>query len=56
MEHCADQQRAFYRRQADRLRELAQGCDPRTAQELMRAAQYYLDKLGTPPDATPIAV
>jgi G3E family GTPase len=56
MEHCADQQRAFYRRQAERLLELAAGCDPCTAQELLRAAQYYLDKLATPPEAVPVAV
>jgi hypothetical protein len=56
MEHCEDQQRAFYRRQARRLLAFAEGCaDRRTAEVLLDAARYYLDKLETPPDATAVA-
>ena len=48
----SEQQRAFYRRQADRLLELAKGTDGKTAEVLTAAAQYYLEKLaGSEPAA-----
>ena len=46
MEHSESEERAFYRRQATRLLELADGCKQRTtAEQLLKAAEYYLDKL-----------
>ena len=46
MEYSESEQRAFYRRQATRLLELAEGCrNAVTAAQLMKAAEYYLDKL-----------
>ena len=46
MEYSENEQRAFYRRQATRLLELAEGSrNAVTAAQLMKAAEYYLDKL-----------
>jgi hypothetical protein len=45
----SDEWRAFYRQQADRLLELARGCDRSTARTLTAAAYYYLNKLEPPP-------
>ena len=46
MYHSESEERAFYRRQAARLLELADGCqDRKTAQQLVKAAEYYIDKL-----------
>jgi hypothetical protein len=56
MEHSESEERAFYRRQATRLLELADGCKHRpTAQQLLKAAEYYIDKLEEPPPGSPIA-
>jgi hypothetical protein len=41
--------RAFYSRQANRLRAAARECDdPRTIEQLLKGARYYLDKLQAP--------
>ena len=46
MYHSESEERAFYRRQAARLIELADGCKHRpTAEQLLKAAEYYIDKL-----------
>ena len=46
MEHSESEERAFYRRQATRLLELAEGCKHSpTAEQVLMAAEYYLDKL-----------
>ena len=46
MEYTESEQRAFYRRQAVRLLELAEGCkNTATARQLLKAAEYYVDKL-----------
>jgi hypothetical protein len=46
VEHSESEERAFYRRQATRLLELAEGCKHSpTAEQLLMAAEYYLDKL-----------
>ena len=46
VDHSQSEERAFYRRQATRLLELADGCKHRaTAQQLVKAAEYYIDKL-----------
>jgi hypothetical protein len=52
--HSESEERAFYRRQAARLLELADGCkDHKTAQQLVKAAEYYIDKLEKlPPDSS----
>ncbi len=50
MGYSETEERAFYRRQATRLLQLADGCNHRpTAQELLKAAEYYIDKLEQPP-------
>ena len=55
MRYSESEERAFYRRQATRLLELADGCkNGPTAKELVKAAEYYIDKLEEPP-ASPIA-
>ena len=49
MHYSETEERAFYRRQATRLLELADGCNNRlTAQELLKAAEHYIDKLERP--------
>jgi hypothetical protein len=46
MQYTESEQRAFYRRQATRLLDLAGGCkNVVTAAQLLKAAEYYLDKL-----------
>ena len=46
MRYSETEERAFYRRQATRLLEMAHGCKNRpTAKELLKAAEYYIDKL-----------
>lgn len=51
MEYTESEQRAFYRRQAVRLLELAEGCkNTVTAGQLLKAAEYYVDKLEAAPD------
>ena len=56
MYHSETEERAFYRRQAARLLELADGCKDRaTAQQLVQAAEYYIDKLEEGPPGSPIA-
>ena len=46
MRYSETDERAFYRRQATRLLQLADGCEnQRTAQELLKAAEYYIGKL-----------
>jgi hypothetical protein len=46
VEHSQSEERAFYRRQATRLLQLAEGCKQRTtAEQLLKAAEFYLDKL-----------
>jgi hypothetical protein len=46
MEYSESEQRAFYRRQAIRFLELADGCkNAVTTAQLMKGAEYYLDKL-----------
>jgi hypothetical protein len=47
-EHSENEWRAFYRQQADRLLELARGCDRSTARTLTAAAIRYLNKLEPP--------
>ena len=50
MRYSESDERAFYRRQATRLLELADDCKNRpTAQELLKAAEYYIGKLEQPP-------
>ena len=50
MRYSETEERAFYRRRATQLLELADGCENRpTAQELLKAAEYYLGKLEQPP-------
>ncbi|MBV8753389.1 MAG: hypothetical protein JO328_11085 [Hyphomicrobiales bacterium] len=50
MRYSETDERAFYRRQATRLLELADGCENRpTAKELLKAAEYYIGKLEQPP-------
>jgi hypothetical protein len=50
MRYSETEERAFYRRQAVRLLGLADDCKNRpTAQELLKAADYYIDKLEEPP-------
>jgi hypothetical protein len=50
MRYSETDERAFYRRQATRLLELADRCESRpTAQELLKAAEYYIGKLEQPP-------
>ncbi len=52
MEYTESEQRAFYRRQAVRLLELAEGCkNTATAGQLLKAAEYYVDKLEAAPGA-----
>jgi hypothetical protein len=49
MRYSETDERAFYRRQATRLLELADRCENRpTAQELLKAADYYIGKLERP--------
>jgi hypothetical protein len=49
MEYTESEQRAFYRRQAVRLLELAEGCkNTAIAGQLLKAAEYYVDKLEAP--------
>ena len=56
MDHSESEERAFYRRQATRLLELADGCKHReTAAQLLKAAEYYIDKLEERPPGSPIA-
>ena len=46
MRYSETDERAFYRRQATRLLELADRCENRpTSQELLKAAEYYIAKL-----------
>jgi hypothetical protein len=50
MRYSETEERAFYRRQATRLLELADGCtNGSTAAQLLKAAEYYIDKLEQPP-------
>jgi hypothetical protein len=50
MRYAETKERAFYRRQAARLLELADGCKHGpTAAQLLKAAEYYIDKLEQPP-------
>ena len=50
MRYSETEERAFYRRQAVRLLELADGCkNGLTTQELLKAAEYYIGKLEQPP-------
>jgi hypothetical protein len=50
MRYSETEERAFYRRQATRLLELANGCQNEpTAKQLLKAAEYYIDKLEHPP-------
>jgi len=50
MRYTETDERAFYRRQAARLLELADGCENRpTAEELLKAAEYYIGKLEQSP-------
>ena len=50
MYYSESEERAFYRRQATRLLELAEGCKNRAAAEqLLKAAEYYIDKLEDQP-------
>ena len=50
MLYSETEERAFYRRQATRLLELADGCkNGPTAKQLLTAAEYYIDKLEKPP-------
>jgi len=52
MQHEDSSERAFYRRQAKQLLELARlSHDPATAQMLTSAARYYLDRLDELPSA-----
>jgi hypothetical protein len=54
--HSESEERAFYRRQAARLIELADGCKHRpTAEQLLKAAEYYIDKLEEPPPGPAVA-
>ena len=56
MDHSESEERAFYRRQATRLLELADGCKHREiAAQLLKAAEYYIDKLEERPPGSPIA-
>ena len=56
MYHSESEERAFYRRQAARLVELADGCKHRpTAEQLLKAAEYYIDKLEEPPSGPAVA-
>jgi hypothetical protein len=49
MRYSETEERAFYRRQAHRLLELAGGCKNRpTVTQLLKAAEYYIDKLEQP--------
>ena len=49
MNHSEIEERAFYRRQAARLLQLAESCKDRaTAEQLLMAAEYYIDKLEEP--------
>jgi hypothetical protein len=50
MRYSETEERAFYRRQATRLLQLADGCkNGPMAKELLKAAEYYIDKLEEPP-------
>ena len=50
MRYSETEERAFYRRQATRLLELADGCkNGPTVAQLLKAAEYYIDKLERPP-------
>jgi len=52
MEHDETKERAFHRRQAHRLLAFAEACtDVRTAEVLLEAAHYYLDRLEASPKA-----
>jgi hypothetical protein len=54
--HSESEERAFYRRQAARLLELADSCkDGKTAQQLVKAAEYYIEKLEEPPPGSGLA-
>lgn len=56
MRYSEIEERAFYRRQATRLLQMADGCKNRpTAKELLKAAEYYIDKLEEPPPGPAIA-
>ena len=56
MDHSETEERAFYRRQATRLLELADGCRERAAAaQLLKAAEYYIDKLEEPRASSPTA-
>lgn len=56
MRYSETEERAFYRRQATRLLELADGCkNGPTAAQLLKAAEYYIDKLEKPPGGPAIA-
>jgi hypothetical protein len=56
VDHSETEERAFYRRQAIRLLELADACrDRAAAAQLLKAAEYYIDKLEEPPPGSPIA-
>jgi hypothetical protein len=56
VDHSETEERAFYRRQATRLLELAEGCrDRAAAAQLLKAVEYYIDKLEEPPPGSPIA-
>ena len=56
MRYSETEERAFYRRQATRLLELADGCkNGATAKQLLKAAEYYIDKLEQQPTGPAIA-
>jgi hypothetical protein len=55
VDHSEPEARAFYRR-ATRLLELADGCKHRaTAEQLLKAAEYYIDKLEERPPGSAAA-
>jgi hypothetical protein len=46
MDHSETEARALYHRQATRFLQLVDGCKHRpTAEQLLKAAEYYIDKL-----------
>ena len=56
MRYSETEERAFYRRQATRLLELADACTSGpTAAQLLKAAEYYIDKLEKPPGGPALA-
>ena len=50
MRYSETEERAFHRRQATHLLQLADGCrNGPTVAQLLKAAEYYIDKLDKPP-------